>query len=192
MGKLTIKKEAANRFLVAGDGIGKIRGIEKYWNEDNDIHFLKPNGEPFKKDYSEIEVYDLEATEASEFNSLDEFLTILETIGFANFKLAGATALPYYVGVLSQSGILPPNELNKKSTMGAIEWMYNTDGSYSGITDVELEEDKVVGFATSGGDDDSSIKNFLIQYITNNEFRLVCVEGVDNHVKIRVFIQLLP
>jgi hypothetical protein len=89
---ITIKKETATQFLVAADNVGEVRGIEKIWSVGDKIYFLQPDGEIFDENYKKISVYDLDAEEPSEINSLAEFLSLLKTIGIANFKTAEASA----------------------------------------------------------------------------------------------------
>ena len=94
MGKVTIRKESATRFTVAANGLGIVSGVQQRWTK-NDVIILKmPDGELIKESYVNYEVFDLAATEASEFASLAELLDILDEIGFANFNLGEAAPSP--------------------------------------------------------------------------------------------------
>lgn len=90
MGKVTIRKESATRFEVAADGIGIVTGVQQRWTKNGNVVLKMPDGDLVDEYFENYEVFDLEATESSEFSSLQELLDIFETIGFANFKTGEA------------------------------------------------------------------------------------------------------
>ena len=91
MGRVIVRKATAKRFDVFADGHGKVTGIEKRWTKADKVFLALPeDGGVIEADYKDFEVYDLEATEASEFTNVEGLLDIFDTIGFANFKTGEA------------------------------------------------------------------------------------------------------
>ena len=143
MGKITIRKESATRFTVAADGIGIVTGVQQRWTKNGNVILKMPDGELVDEYHENYEVFDLDATTASEFSSLEELLDILDTISFANFK-TGEAAPGYFELQLTQVSTDAPTILlgNERGFRGAtITPSYVDVGKYDLDSDLPIFED---------------------------------------------------
>lgn len=156
MGKVTVRKATAKRFDVFAYGIGKVTGIEKRWTKGNKVFLALPeDGGVIEADSNDFEVYDLEATETSEFTNVEGLLDIFDNIGFANFKTGEAA--PGTLDETPTSG--STNSVKSGGVFNALAGKYgaNNPAGYQTSSDVASAlSTAAVGILNDRGNHDAS------------------------------------
>lgn len=193
MKKIKIEKTAVNQFEISQDGKDPIINFDKYWMEGEIFNLKKCDGKVMSTHFKQVKVYDFETEEPIVSTSAKSFDTNLKLIGFGNFKTAEATALLFYIGLLSQSSTNDPTVLSEQTNIAdGITWSYGDSGQYIGTTTFTLETEKVIGFAHSGGDGDDTVTPFLIVCTGANTIMLKNDQGINGHAKLRISIYITP
>ena len=88
---IIIRKKTETRFSTQEtDGV-EISLVDKVWSENDSLHVKKPSGQVISANYADVEVWNIDDVEGTIYESIDDLLNALDTIGYANFNSGGAT-----------------------------------------------------------------------------------------------------